>query len=1332
MKFFRFAVICLLALGVSSVAVHAQTSSSSLVNGTVYDKSGAVVPGAIVTLKESGTNTVFTQTSNESGQFLFPAVLPGTYRVSVFKEGFREYVMPAMKVTVGKSVPLNVTVEVGQASSVMTVEAAAGAQMQQTDATVGASIEGQELKYLPTPNRSVSALMMLQPLVAPLGRGIGTDNGGQVAGARSDQSTMLIDGGDATSDTEASGGYNSGFAGEIRPMIPVPAESIEEFRVGTTNPNATFGRAQGGQVMMVTKHGTNAFHGSGYWYHQNDNLNANSWDLNTSGIQKKELKDNRFGFTAGGPIFKDKLFFFAHYEARFFPQSATFTRLLPTATLRQGIIRMRDSAGTITSYNLNTANGALSAACASPGVANACDPRALGASAVALAELNTLPAPPATGIAGIGDGLNTIGYRNTVSVPLTEKFSLVRLDYKFSEKWNFFASGRYQSFHQPGSQQIDIVGGAAGSGCTAPCSTRVNPLQPRYFVAGANGQFAPTLLSETRVSWFRHWWEWGTAIPKPQVAGTAAALSLAGEGTGAAGTTKIAEPYNIDTQNARSRIWNGKDSYVSENLTWLKGKHNFQFGGNYRFQNIFHQRTDKVTGGLATGPIFYLNAGSFFSVVNGTDTFRPPNCGGVVLTNCINSAADRTRWNNWYAMLMGIPDKTAQVLTRDGNLNPQPFGTTVQAQVHIQAIESYFQDIWRVSPTLTLTLGVTYQIQVPPTEGKGRQTVPVFASTGAAVNLNDFFHERELAAAQGNILNPDIAYTPIKSLKNQDYVENIDLNNVGPRLAFAWHPTAKLLGLGDNKGVIRGGWSTTYTRLNGVGLVMTPVLGVGLASIQSCNGPRTGGVCAGISNPTNAFRIGPDGNGSTILPSAQPIPVASIPFNVSAPFGETRSFSIDPGFSLGYSHSFDLTYQRELPWNLLLEAGYVGRLGRNLPQGADFNAVPFMFKDKASGQTIAQAFTAVETQIQTGAAVTAQPFFENQVFAAACFGGKIAASAACPAGTGPAGVTTATAYLSNQFANEIGSGTLSAIFLSSSGGIDVLRRACGLSATCVPGMQPFDNIQVQINNFTTHTGFSNYNAAFFALHKRMARGLTFDVNYTLSHSLDSYGLNQENVQFSFTSPFRPKFDYEPSIFDRRHTFNAHWYYELPFGKGKKWANSNAFVDKVFGGWHFAGIYTAASGQPICFFDENGTYDYGTPNPQQGCLNPGPGFKRQTATVNRAANGDLNLFANPGALTFDPTSATSAWRTPLMTTDGRFGFGALRDMGRWTMDWSFGKTTSVTERVKLTFSADFLNVFNHPLFDGTQYIGAQTVGNLGAIGAQSNLPRYIQLGFRIEF
>lgn len=1323
----RVLLALLIVLAATNLA-WAQTAATGTITGTVTDPTGAIVPGAEVEIMDLSTNLTKKVTSNEAGLYTIPNVPPATYRISVTMKGFRRATVTNFKVDVGKSYNLPFTLEVGDVATTVEVRAATAVEIQTLDATVGDTIAGAHLLRLPTANRSAATLLMLQPLVTPA-RGVGNGVGGQVAGARSDQTTFLLDGGDSTSNTEGGGGYNTNFDGTPLPMIPVPVESIEEFRVGTTNPNATFGRSQGGQVMLVTKRGTNNLHGSAYWYHQNDNLNATAWADTTRCARanpaalpftcvnkndvKPELIDNRYGFTLGGPVIKDRLFLFGHYEGRNFPRTAASTRNVPLATMRQGILQFRDSSGVVRAYNL-----ASSLACGTGGT-TACDPRAIGISPVVQSIFNSLPAANAAG----GDGLNTGTYTFNVDNTLKEQFFVARLDYKISDAWNFFGSFRYSHTDTSGPQQIDITG---VSGCAAPpCSTRVNPLEPRYLAWGVNGQITPNFISETRFSWYRHWWEWGTRPPFPQAATTAAAVLLGGEGTGAGAqgvaSTKIADPVNFDTQNARSRIWNGKDTFISQNLSWLKGRHTFQFGGSFRNENIYHQRTDRVVGGLTGGPMFWLRAtrggGGVFHDV--TPAFRPPACSATLTTNCLQ-IADLPLWDAYYSAVLGLVDQSAQVLTRDGQFNAQPLGQGFEAQVNIKAYEMYMQDVWRMTNHLTFTYGMTYQIQMPPTEEQGRQAIMVYRATGEPIGMRSYYFQQARAAAAGQIFNPDYAFSPISATRDQKYVTPVDWNNVGPRISAAWQPQWDNFFFGKGKMAIRGGWGVTYTRMNGVGLVMTPILGTGLGQILNCTGPTTVGACTLGTTPANAFRVGPDGTGANILPgTAVPIAPATIPFPISQPFGETFNFGIDPDLELGYSHSFDITVQREMPGNLLFEAGYVGRLARNLIQNTDPNAFPYIQVDPISGQTAVAAFLQVAEAVRRGATIANQPFFENSV------NGTIA---------------NYTQSLIASHTNQFRTGDLASVF--SSGVNSVNRRRLGL------GLTPFNNMQIQLNSITSDGGQSDYHSAFFSVRKRSTRGLSWEVNYTLAKSTDHNGINQENTLFSWTAPLNHDFDIRPSLFDVRHAINAHWYYELPFGRGKRFATDNNMFDKVIGGWHLAGIFTSSSGLPLCVATGG---NVGAPNSVAVCgigaqkitenflqasvSSTVPNFYGVSSAVATGGNqtcgstgcsggNGFNMFGDPGAI-------FQSFRFPDWRTDTRSGFGHVRGFPRWNVDISLGKKTTFYENYSLVFSLDFLNAFNHLEWNNPS-LSLNSPTTFGVVNSQFAAPRSIQLGLRFEF
>src|SRR5437667_2450969 len=397
-------VTLVFAVTAMAVSVSAQTASTSTVTGTVSDKTGATVPNARVDLEDVDTKAKTSVTTGSDGGYTFPSVRPGKYSITVSGKGFRQSVVTGVRVEVGKSALVNVSLEVGGMTETVEVSAT-GLQLQTLDATMGNVLDSNLLSQLPTLSRDATSLLLLQPMAipgfnGPGGSGEGNLSGGSVAGARADQNTFMIDGGDATSNMEGGGGYNSGFVATPRAVVPTPVESLEEFRVATNNAGADFTRSAGAEVQMVTKRGTNSWHGAGYWYHQNDELNANDWfrnngfgDPTAAPIENPEWRDNRYGGKIGGPIWKNRTFFFLHEEERHFFTQAVFSRLVPTAAMRAGILEFKDSStGNVVPYNLNptpTVDPSTGLTIAPSGL----DPRGIGLSPAIAAEWGTMPLP---------------------------------------------------------------------------------------------------------------------------------------------------------------------------------------------------------------------------------------------------------------------------------------------------------------------------------------------------------------------------------------------------------------------------------------------------------------------------------------------------------------------------------------------------------------------------------------------------------------------------------------------------------------------------------------------------------------------------------------------------------------------------------------------------------------------------------------------------------------------------------------------------------------------------------------------------------------------------
>lgn len=1257
MKTARFLVSLLIA-SLLPVNVMTQTAATARISGIVSDAQGAVVSGATVKLTSKATRAERTDSTNSEGRYVFPGVDPGLYDMTITAQGFRTTIVSDVKAEITKAATVDVTLEVGGIGEEVTVTALGEVQLQRDDSSVGNVLDKDRIDRLPTQTRQVGELLRLQPLTAPTG---------EVSGSRADQNTFTLDGIDVTDQV--------GFRGAFTTVVPTPTESVEEFRVTVANPNATFGRSAGAQVTLVTKRGTSDYHGSVYHYHQNDNLNANSWTNNRLGIARPPLIDNRFGFSIGGPIWQDKIFFFGNYEGRRVPGTQTVNRVVPTQSFRDGLLRFRDAAGNVVTINPQTF-----------------DPRGIGANPQILSYINTLPQPNNN---AFGDGLNTSGFTANLPADLQDDFGVLRLDYQVSQNWSFEAKGSLFRSLQTAATQADIVNLRGGNNTSQ---------RPKNITFGLTGTIRPNFVNEIRVG---HAFDNFIleVISPTTIAGFNVAVNLAP--TAADATPALAlldEAIDVDTQRAREQSLGGGTTQFIDNATWSKGNHTVQFGGNVRRIKTFHFRDDKVIGSVST-PVAAIGASGNHQVPAAQ---RPVTCSAAVTTNCIQGS-DVTRYNQFYKSLLGIVDNVGYLAVRDADLQPLPIGTGLINDAKLNHWEFYVADVWRIRPTLTLSYGLAYQWHTPPKDIQDRQTVLIYQGTGELIETQDYLRQKAEAADRGEVFNPDIAYLPIKEA-SQDGVFRINRKNFSPRFSAAWEPSFSKgpLGyiFGDRKSVVRGGYSLLYDRSNTVSSVVVPMLGVGFAQTLT------------VVNPTNnqgqPFRAGIDG----------PIPVlpnfaATSPVVPGKPFGETLSFTIDPGINDAYNHAVNFTIQRELPGRLLLEVGYVGRFARNLYQNINLNSAPIFFRDNTSGQRFAEAFDAVANQLRSGVAptaVTPQPWFENLIDAS---------------GTPVAGLGS-TRFLASNFTGDFIAGNINNLWNL---GIDLLPLF-GLGFT----NPAFNNLQSLDLFVRTSLGRSNYNAMVMSLRKRHSFGLTMDFNYTLGKSLDQIG-GIQNFVSQFSSSYDGNIDYGPSDFDFRHIVNANGVYDLPFGGGRRFSAGN-WIDQVIGGWYLSGIWQASSGLPLTVVQGTQVFGagvvFGTGTGAIPINRPDFGNEVNrnvkgsggVGTLSDPANGGsgLNLFGNP-------EQVLGNFRRINIATDGRQGRGTLRGVSRWQFDMSLGKNTSIGERVKFRITADFFNIFNRVNFvDPTLNINNPT--SFGVINTQLiNIgfrPRTIQIGGRVQF
>lgn len=1284
-------IVAICSLGVYAPQAAAQSSTSGTVIGTVADPTGAVVPKADVQLLNTGTNSVQNQITNDSGGFVFPNVTPGTYRVTVKMPGFRTAEISNVAVEVNKSLPLSIKLEVGGDKEIVEVTTSASVQLQTVDAQIGNALSTDSILRLPTLQRNVTELMNLQPGVVAGGNGLQM----RASGGIDDQNTVTLDGVDITQNVVATG-----------TSVPTPADSVEEFRVTTANPDANFDRASGGQMTLVGRHGSNDFHGALYEYLQNSNLNSNTWDNNHAGIKKAAIRDNRFGARLGGPIHKDKTFFFANYEGRRFASVAQVTRTVPTDLLKQGIVQFRDANGNVQQFNLGTA------AVCGPNGNSACDPRGIGLSPSVKAQWALMPLPNLTG----GDGLNTGSYLANIPTPIQTDYGVMRLDHNFSDKIVFNGSYTYFRSIQTGSGDVSIVNGQ-------PRSMTQTPQRGLLIAGSLTWQIQPTLINVFRLAFVRD--NNAGAATSPTIA--AGQLNIPGTSTpagpiglliGQGVTAFLDSPIDMDTQRARYQASYSQNRQLIDDMTKIWGKHTIQFGTNIDQIPYTHVRADKVVGSISSlvANIDGNASGDFLSIPS---VNSPLTCGGSVTTNCLKSS-DLTNWGRYYASVLGLVDNVNILAVRDASLNPLPFGTNLVNHTNQWASYFYIQDSWRIKPTLTLTYGLSYGWQTSPTEKNNLQTVMVDATTNQLIDPNKFLQTKMQMALQGQVYNPTVGFVPVDLAHVPVY--NIDWGNLAPRAAFAWNPSLQsgFLGklLGDRKTSIRGGFGIVYDRSNTVQAVQIPMLGVGFdqtINIQTpaCNSTGAGGTgcvaSAGTANPgLSNFRVGVDGT----LPLPTPTKVTS-PVIPATNFAETLSFQVDPFTKIGRSYNVDLSIQRELPGNMILETDYVARTARHLPQAVNLTSSPYMFVDSASGQSFAQAYDTVANALRANLTPAAQPWFENQLPGLAALKGFNG---------------TATAYLVANQRSAIVNASVSNLFSS----LGTYRRQLGLPL--------YNNDQSQMEFLRTYIGQSNYQAGIVTLTKRASHGLTVRANYTYSKALDDNISNQNNAGF-YGNSFHPGVDYGASAYDRRHVFNADYVYDLPIGRGHMLSTNN-FVDRIIGGWYTSGIVTAWSGLPLSVTEGSPAYGGGLQlSPNTSALFTGSisgiglnqnivGTKTGTTAGGTAGTG-LNLFK-------DPDSVFNQVRWVNLSTDTRTGRGnPIHGLPFKNMDVSFGKITKITERVNTRFSADFFNVFNHANFNNPG-LSLQNQSAFGVITGtytppnRTNSARWIEFGLRIDF
>jgi len=1335
------ALLCFFA--VTPVALFAQSASTGAVVGTVTDPQGAAVAAAAVTLTDKATSLARTATTNENGHYIFVDVNPGTYNLSVNKTGFRVSKVVDQVVQVGLSLTLNVTMEIGSVAETVEVTATQGAELQTLNATVGNTIGGETLQELPTIQRDAATFVALQPGVSP---------DGSVAGAVVDQSTFMLDGGQNSNDMDGSMTvYTPSFAGDPTGIVqnamgggpsgvmPTPLDSVEEYKVNTANQTADFNSSAGAQVQVVTKRGTNQWHGSAYEYYLDNHLNANTFDNNFTGTPLPSFHYNRFGASGGGPIVSKnwlggKTYFFANYEGFRWNDSQTYEVAVPSANMRAGILTFdvcnaacEASGGPApvpTTFNLATGTNC------GPNANVACDPRGLGIDPLVQqlwAKYEPVGNDPTCGalLGSRCDGVNEIGYKANVGLPYTSNFGVARLDHDFGSKWHFNTAYRYYKLVRATTSQVDVGGFFSGDTLGTPTSLSVRPQQPWYFVAGVTTNVTSNTTNDFHYSYLRNFWSWGNPGGVPQIAGIGSNIGGAAlEPLGEVSTTALI-PYNVNTQNVRTRFWDGHDNFLRDDWSMLKGNHLFTFGGSYQRNWDYHQRSDNG-GGINYQGTYQLGdaQGAGQVALTGPD-------GSIVPAGVSSKTFGRD-----IAAVLGIVTDSQIAYTRSGpDLTLNPPLTHAFDQSTIPYYNVYFSDSWHLKPSFTFTYGLGWTLEMPPTEAQGKQ-VELVDSSDQPLDLMSYLKQRETSALAGQVYNPEIGFSLVGNTgAGEKYPYDPFYGSFSPRLAAAWNPnyTDGLLGkiFGGNKTVVRGGYSRVYGRLNGVDLVLVPLLGDGLIQAVQCNQVLITG--CGPTNPNlmTAFRVGTDGPNAPLPAATSTLPQPVFPGINNAEAGAAES--LDPHFRPNVVDSFDLTLQRQLTSKILLEVGYIGRRITHEYQPININAVPYMMT--VGGQSFAKAYAAVETALGC-----------NISFAACGAGGKPASLAPQPffetalAGTGYCnGFANCTTAVANQEFNNFVSQSVWNLWSDLDQG----------DATCSPTQSCGFNFPHSMLNTTgqlssgvgvnASIGHGNYNGGFVSLRVSNWKNITLQENFTYSKALGTGAFVQATSEYTADDPFNLNAMYGLQNFDRKLVFNTYALITEPWYKGQQ-----GVLGRVLGGWSLAPIVAIGSGAPLFCGTNTDAQSFGSADGVDFATN-------ENCILTKAASGgsaSLHSFTDPatgqtyaGGFNIFPDGGTSFYnsiRPPILGLDtGAGGVGVLRGLGYWNVDMRIVKNIKLRERFGLQFEYTLTNVFNHPVFfdptiDPTNPPGPGNTGSIGVTNTQGNNPRAMQFGLRFQF
>lgn len=1235
----------------------AQSATGRLV-GTVSSPDG-LLPGATVTITDKKTASERTVSTSSEGSFSFPQLSVGDYSVKISANGFKT-ATAEVTINVAQEYSLPLTLEPGNIAENVTITAGQDL-VNSTNGELGKTVDSRQLTELPLNGRNPLNLILLQP-----GTASNPSQNTTINGFRTSSTNVVLEGVNIQDNFIRSNATD--FAAG-RPSV----DEVAEFTL-TTQAGADRGFG-GPQVELVVQRGQNAFHGVLFEYNRNSKVAANSFFNNAAGsfgpndtlvlaglrrvgearTPRPFRNRNQFGGNFSGPIIKNKLFFFGYYEGLRdrVPANKLTTVLTPNA--RNGIFTYtRSDNGAQQTVNLFTA-GIITC----PTANTACNiPTAINPAVVSrfLANVPTGNTPEA------GDGLNTTGYRFSQKSDQDRNAYTTRVDYEINGNNSINGVYRYNKEDNLRSD-IDVSFNAT------PLVTQ--PAVNKFYSGAWRSFYGNSVVNELR---------FGLAKSKPDFLRTDPNPSFF------AIPTLITNPEVVFQEQGRAvDTINGADT-----IDYTRGKHSLRFG--VQFQSV------KI--------ISYNDVGKAASYNFGTGTNTPSIATATFTTAALFPGgvptAQRTTANNLVALLGGILTSGAQTFNANSQNSGFVNGATQSRQFRYEAYAGFINDQWRVSPSLTLNLGLRYDLYTALRSLNGLALEP-------KLNSSDLIAE---------ILNPNGTYQFIggnAGKANRFY--KTDKNNFSPVISVAYSPRAEegLAGrlLGSGKTVFRGGFRFSYINDELVRAPDNALLGNQGLSLGAS-------AVATLGTPTPAATTSLNdrlGGGITAIPTPTFLASRTYADNNTATFNRFGTvFAVDPNIQMPRVAEYSFSFQRELPKNMALEIRYVGNRSTNLLRGNDYNQIII-----GSNGFLADFNRARANLLLTG-------------------------NAACTTAQNP-GCQTLTVFPNlgsgGLLTNATVTGQLTA---GTPADLALVYIQNGLTGT----VNFLPNRNTGVADLLFNGASSYYNGLQTELVRRFSDGWTFQANYTFSKTLtDAVGTAQTRFEPVLDNA-QPDLEYSRADFDQTHVFNFNTLYELPFGKGKRFVNEGGVVDKLVGGWQVNAIMRFGSGAPITFTDARGT------------LNRAARAGRQTALTNLSKKELSNLvgtfvtqngvfFINPTAIGRDPSTglvtATNA------TGRGANGFGQPTFAGQvffnnapgqtsgleravvngpstFNTDFTLLKNISVTERIRVQLRGELFNAFNQVNFVPGQFLDINGT-NFGRI-TSTLTPRVVQFAFRLQF